>query len=627
MKAICKGFSIFSIYTTGKPEIDPFTSQTLNRSDTSENADLWFVSLYNDEAHFPDNLFEKMAWAILTRPGTGVIFQPLHLRIETKTPEISSEIPVGFSDIVAETGFIAVFSSQSLFDGFVQGLKNKSDYNCASFPVKALKKEIDKLIRTKKAAATFTRPLFTAKNSLAMPLRKIPDFSSIKTSIKDRARTTFAPEIRMHAKKLIHMIRPENPYNVYPPAEPDIAMKKTWESGMDDIRIKISIKDTGDKIPVLMIMHWLEVSGAERFAIELVRHLPKDKYAVYLLTDVSSDNPWEHLVRDHVEEIFHLPDFLERNLFKSFYVHFLETRKIRLAHINHAPEFYRSLAHVRRFNTKVKILDSLYIIELPPIPGGYPDYSARFAEPFIDMHHVACVQIKDFLSQRWHVPDEKMTLIYLNVDPDEFDPDKVNYGDTRKKYGIPDSACAIGFIGRFVEQKRPLVFVETVAKTIEMLPPEKRGEDSVCFVMAGSGYLDEKVRKRIDELGLEKRIILTGNISELKSFYRDMDIIAMPSANEGVALVTFEAMAMETPLLFADVGAQSELLPEELLVPDSQNEKELAGRFAEKCLPFILDNEMRKETGKNLRKYILENHTDKMTYSAFESLYNHMCQD
>ncbi|WP_027360393.1 glycosyltransferase [Desulforegula conservatrix] len=633
MKAICRGYS-YVCFSNNNLSANHFDTQSLKEAGSSENTDLWFTSSgLGSEISIPDNLFEKMAWAILTRPYLDLLIQPLYILIETGVPEITENLSAEFIEKTIETGFIAVFTNhhKNIFKE-PRRITSKersnptyaNSHNLSSFH-DSPEDFIRKALKSGLSTATLTRPVFEAKHKIKLPEKKSMSFAEIKSLIKDKARTSLSPEIRMHLKNLIHLIKPENPYNIYPAAEPDIAVKKSWESGMDDISIAVRPADTGERIPVLMVMHWLEVSGAERFAIELVRHLPKYKFAVYLITDVASDNPWEYLVKDHVEEIFHLPDFLERNLFKSFYVHFLKSRKIKLVHINHAPEFYRSLAHIRRFNTKVKIMDSLYIIELPPIPGGYPDYSARFAEPFLDMHHVACIQIKDFLGQRWHVPENKMTLIYLNVDVNEFDPAIIPAGVIRDKYNIPDSACVVAFLGRFVEQKRPLVFVEAVAQMLKKLPTDKQSENDICFIMAGSGYLDEKVIERIKKLGLEDKIKLTGNISELKSFYRDIDLLVMPSANEGVALVTFESMAMETPLVFADVGAQSELLPAELLVPDCKDEKKLADRFAQKCLPLILSPDKRAETGKGLRRHILGYHTDQMTYSDFERLYDQLC--
>jgi glycosyltransferase involved in cell wall biosynthesis len=629
MKAVCNGYR-YTDFITGSNNsinqlINPFSDQTLKKADDQADSIIWVTYSINGtkitpasynaansdtdtNINIPVNLLEKMTWAILARPDIDLLIQPFHVKIETELPEITDSITSETLKKTAETGFIAVFTEKA---------KNRisNPGNPADFLKKAFKHKVK--------SACFSRPLYETIHSFNAQEKKSHKLKKYKNLAKDKIRTSFSPEMRMYMKNLVHLIRPENPFNTYPSAEPDVAVKKSWEPAMPDISIAVNPAPTGERIPVLMAMHWLEVSGAERFAIELVRHLPKDRYAVYLITDVASENPWEHLVSDHVEEIFHLPDFLDRNIFKTFYVSFLESRKIRLVHINHAPEFYRSLAHIRRFNRKVKIMDSLYIIELPPIPGGYPDFSGRFAEPFIDMHHVACIQIRDYLSQKWLVPEDRMTLIYLNVDADEFNPEKITAGDTRKRYGIPESACLVAFLGRFVEQKRPLVFVETVARLAAKLPEN----DNTCFIMAGSGYLDEKVRERIRKLGLEDRIILTGNISELKSFYRDIDILVMPSANEGVALVTFESMAMETPLVFADVGAQSELLPPELLVPDCRDEKELAEKFAETCLPFIMNPQKRTATGKMLRKHILEHHTDRMTYSDFEKLYDMMCSD
>jgi glycosyltransferase involved in cell wall biosynthesis len=59
---------------------------------------------------------------------------------------------------------------------------------------------------------------------------------------------------------------------------------------------------------------------------------------------------------------------------------------------------------------------------------------------------------------------------------------------------------------------------------------------------------------------------LLGRVDDKDHVYSLGDILVLPSRNEGIALTSYEAIARGMPVVSADVGAQNELLPSEMLV-------------------------------------------------------------
>ncbi len=97
----------------------------------------------------------------------------------------------------------------------------------------------------------------------------------------------------------------------------------------------------------------------------------------------------------------------------------------------------------------------------------------------------------------------------------------------------------------------------------------------------------------------------------------------MPSENEGLALVTYESMSMQTPIFFTNVGAQDELLQPEFLV---ENRKPMAKKFADAIWPYLVNSEKRQQTGVEMRNYILKHHRHEQTYLQFQALYQKLLE-
>ena len=113
----------------------------------------------------------------------------------------------------------------------------------------------------------------------------------------------------------------------------------------------------------------------------------------------------------------------------------------------------------------------------------------------------------------------------------------------------------LGFIGRLVEQKQPLRFIDIVERLRERLP-------NVCALMIGEGELRQEVEKAIAAHGLERCVFLAGFLSNPFPALAKCKMIVMPSAWEGFGLVAVEGMALGTPVLAAPVGGLKEIVDE-----------------------------------------------------------------
>ncbi|OQK16052.1 hypothetical protein AU255_13135 [Methyloprofundus sedimenti] len=559
------------------------TEQTmlLSHTDKTDSNYLSFHNLCSDAPLRANTLLEEMTWVLLSNPKCNQVVWPLLTSIESSHPLSVINLKTETLNTVFEQGYICLSRS----------------------------KDIDLLKQNIHTILCFSHALVTAQNNVEQAISFI---RKIKNKLSLEQKLFLMQKINALKELLSFSLNIKNEISN------SLAYKKSWEPYFKrpELDLNTKIVPVQNRIPVLIATHWLELGGVEKFAIDLIKALPKDQYAVYVTTDNLSFNAWSSEIADHVEAVFHLPSFLTPKLMAIFYEYLIRSRQIRLMHIHHAAQAYDALYHIRRFHPTLKVLDSLHIIELPPHEGGYVESSAQCFESFINHHHVISQYLKNFLTQRWRVTDDKISVTYLNVDSDYFNPSIVENGLIRKSLHIPDNACLVGFIGRFSQQKQPLEFIKA-AQLIQKKWQESSQTVPLVFLMTGSGILEAEIKCAIKKAA-GTMILLHSQVQDARPVYQDCDVLMMPSENEGIALVSYEAMAMQTPIFFTDVAAQNELMATEFLV---ENTQPLAEKFADAIWPYLIDPEKRQQAGIKMRAYIREHHHHEKTYAELLALY------
>lgn len=164
------------------------------------------------------------------------------------------------------------------------------------------------------------------------------------------------------------------------------------------------------------------------------------------------------------------------------------------------------------------------------------------------------------------------------VIPNGFNPDLFYYTNKKeaKKVMGFTSGKVVGFVGNLIEVKNVLLLPD-IFKAI------KEQYSNVEFVVIGDGEL----RSAIEGLFKEKNITvkMTGNISQLNvaNYMRAMDILVLPSKNEGWPCVIKEAHACGTYVVGSDRGG----IPE--AIGHSGKTFDLNNQFIKICSDHILE--------------------------------------
>lgn len=146
----------------------------------------------------------------------------------------------------------------------------------------------------------------------------------------------------------------------------------------------------------------------------------------------------------------------------------------------------------------------------------------------------------------------------------------VRFSDTdrayvRKTYGLEDGTKVVAFVGSLVNVKNP-----------DMLQPlfheiRRLYEGKLEFWMVGDG----KVRPKVEPALLSDNTIevrMFGNMpsDRMPSIMNCVDVLVLPSRNEGLPLVCAEAIRCGAAAIGADVGGVSEVVGRDNVVPHGE---------------------------------------------------------
>jgi len=151
---------------------------------------------------------------------------------------------------------------------------------------------------------------------------------------------------------------------------------------------------------------------------------------------------------------------------------------------------------------------------------------------------------------------EKVETVYNGVDLDRFKIMPKSRNEIRKKLGIPLDAIVATTVRRLVYKNGIDTLLESAKITAQKNP-------QIIYLVVGEGPDFEEIKTRVNKLGIEKKFLLTGFISdeELPSYYNAADFSILPSkSGEGLPLVGLEAMACGLPLISTDVGGIREVM-------------------------------------------------------------------
>lgn len=184
----------------------------------------------------------------------------------------------------------------------------------------------------------------------------------------------------------------------------------------------------------------------------------------------------------------------------------------------------------------------------------------------------------------------------------------------RAELGLRGDDLAVGTIARLFHLKGHDDLLETAPSLCARHPRLK-------FLWVGDGLLRPALERRIAELGLKDRFVLTGLVppARIPELTHAMDVLVHPSRREGLARALPQGSLAGKPVATYDVDGNAEGVVDGetgFVVPAFEREK-----LARALDLLLADEGMRRSMGEAGRKFALGRFDAKVMVDALEGLY------
>lgn len=366
-----------------------------------------------------------------------------------------------------------------------------------------------------------------------------------------------------------------------------------------------------NKKKILFILPWTVLGGADLFNLELVKGLDKEKFDPIVITTLPSTNDLRNEFTNIVSEFYDLTTFLDTSDYLNFVDYIIDSRKVDTIYVSNSKIGYYMLPFIKNKYNNIKVVDYIHSIDPKDLQGGFGRCS-KDVDDYIDKTYCCNNFTKKELKERFN--KENVETLYIGTDEKRFDKTKFNKEELKQKYNIPSNKKIITFIARLSEEKRPELFVKISKKLLET-------RNDVHFVIAGDGNLYKKVRSSIN-----KNFTMLGSINTPEEIYAISDITVNCSSLEGLALTSYESLAMEVPVVSTSVGGQRELIDDTvggIVEFNQKNEEKEIKDYVDK-INYVLNN--LEKLSKNCREKILEGFTLNHIITQFNKIFDNLEQ-
>lgn len=125
------------------------------------------------------------------------------------------------------------------------------------------------------------------------------------------------------------------------------------------------------------------------------------------------------------------------------------------------------------------------------------------------------------------------------VAPNAVDCEKYAFNEAaraviRNKYGIKDETIVLGMVARFHPVKNHLFALDVLKRLISE-------NQDVKLLLVGDGEMHHTIVARISSLNLSQHVILAGIVGDVYNYLQAIDVVMMPSFNEGLPVSIIEA--------------------------------------------------------------------------------------
>ena len=158
---------------------------------------------------------------------------------------------------------------------------------------------------------------------------------------------------------------------------------------------------------------------------------------------------------------------------------------------------------------------------------------------FADQYCACSLVAAENIYSRGIINKKKYKIIRNAIDVKTFSFHPKEREHLRRELGL-EGHFVIGHVGRFVSVKNHEFL-------IDFFYEYSKKDQNARLLLVGSGELKNKMEEKVQNLGIQDKVIFVGQQRDVSRYYQGMDLFVMPSYIEGFPIVAMEAQSTGLP--------------------------------------------------------------------------------
>ena len=346
-----------------------------------------------------------------------------------------------------------------------------------------------------------------------------------------------------------------------------------------------------EPIRVLNVVGRMGIGGIETLIMNIYRNIDRSKVQFDFLTHMGNGGAYEEEIRALGGRIYEMPVIRDCQGGKTYYWRVFEyiyelkkffrehpEYRVLHGHMTNTAAIYMPVAK-KYGRVDCCIAHSHQTEATPGLSGVVTSFLQKNVEKVATDYFACSEEAAKWIYSPDLVKAGKVKVIHNGADVEKYHFDSVKHEVLKKKMGY-EGKIVIGNVARFKKQKNHTFLIDIFAEI-------HKKNDQTVLVLVGQGELEEEMKKKVSQLGLEDCVDFLGARNDVPTLLQVFDLFLLPSLFEGLPLVGIEAQAAGLPVVASNtVTPETDITGNVTFLPLDLSASEWADKTLDICNSF-----------------------------------------
>lgn len=309
-------------------------------------------------------------------------------------------------------------------------------------------------------------------------------------------------------------------------------------------------------VRVLNIVAAMNQGGAENFCMNVYRNIDREQFQFDFCMAKKKTGFFEQEIRQLGGKIFKLDDITKIGIrqFRKQFEKILDENRYDVVHCHMSAWCWIFLPIAKKKRIGIRIAHShTSNVTITTYKGAISNLMALYVRHTHGAYANVLLACSKEAADWLYGKKEYVKIVKNGIDTNKFLYDKQKRCRIRAELGIDSDEVLIGHVGRFTPPKNHKFLIDVFRKYHINNAKSK-------LLLVGSGTLQNKIRRKVEDYGLNGAVIFAGDLENVYDYMSAMDLFLLPSLYEGLGIVLIEAQCSGLRCIISDT------VPEEAVI-------------------------------------------------------------